>query len=46
VLREHGLIIKLPGRHRYQLTDKGAALTSTVNSILHADLAKLAKCAA
>jgi hypothetical protein len=46
LLRDHGLIVKLPGRHRYQLTAKGSTLTATLNSILHADLAKLAKCAA
>ena len=34
LLRDHGLIRKLPNRHRYQLTDKGRQLTTALNSML------------
>ena len=34
LLRDHGLIRKLPNRHRYQLTDKGRQLTTALNAML------------
>jgi hypothetical protein len=32
--RDHGLICKLPNRHRYRLTDQGRQLTTALNSML------------
>lgn len=45
LLREHGLIKKLPKQHKYMLTDKGRQLTTALNQFLGAkvdDLATLA----
>ena len=34
LLRDHGLIKKLPKQHRYQLTERGAKLTTVLNAFL------------
>ncbi|MBT9174127.1 MAG: hypothetical protein DDT21_02538 [Syntrophomonadaceae bacterium] len=36
LLRDHGVIRKLPNQRKYQLTDKGRRLTSAVNALLGA----------
>jgi hypothetical protein len=36
LLRNHGLIRKVPNRHRYHLTDKGRQLTTALNAMLSA----------
>jgi hypothetical protein len=42
LLREHGLIKKLPNQHRYILTAKGRLLTTAVNQFLGAKVSDLA----
>jgi len=34
LLREHGIIKKLPNQHKYYLTEKGKKITSTLNITL------------
>ncbi len=46
LLRDHGLIRKVPNRRRYQLTDKGTQLTSALNAMLAASTDQLMKIAA
>jgi len=46
LLREHGLIKKLPRQHKYMLTDKGRLLTTALNQVLAASIDDLAKIAA
>jgi len=46
LLREHGLIKKLPNQHRYMLTAKGRLLTTALNQMLNANLNDLSKLAA
>jgi len=46
LLREHGLIKKLPNQHRYILTAKGRLLTTALNQFLGANISDLAKLAA
>jgi hypothetical protein len=46
LLREHGLIRKLPNRHRYHLTDKGRQLTTARNAMLSASTEQLLDMAA
>jgi hypothetical protein len=46
LLREHGLIRKLPRQNRYQLTLKGVRLTTLLNVILDASTEDLMKMAA
>ena len=46
LLRAHGLIRKVPGRHRYLVTEKGRELITLVLSAQHADVEKLAAIAA
>jgi len=41
LLRDHGVIRKLPNQRKYQLTDKGLRLTSAVNALLGASTQKL-----
>jgi len=43
LLREHGLIKKLPKQHRYMLTDKGRLLTTSLNQFLGAKVSDLSK---
>lgn len=43
LLREHGLIKKLPRQHRYMLTSKGRALTTALNQFLGAKVSDLSK---
>jgi hypothetical protein len=43
LLREHGLIKKLPNQHRYMLTDKGRLLTTAMNQFLGAKVSDLAR---
>jgi DNA-binding HxlR family transcriptional regulator len=45
-LRDHGLIRKLPNRHRYQLTDRGRQLTTALNSMLATSIEQLLDMAA
>ena len=45
LLREHGLIKKLPNQHRYMLTAKGRALTTALAQFLGANVKDLAKLA-
>jgi DNA-binding transcriptional ArsR family regulator len=42
LLREHGLIKKLPKQQRYMLTDKGRKLTSALNQVLAVSIEDLA----
>jgi len=42
LLREHGIIRKLPNQHRYMLTNKGRLLTTTINQFLGARVSDLA----
>ena len=44
--RDHGLIRKLPNRHRYHLTDKGRQLTTALNAMLGASTEQLLDMAA
>ena len=46
LLREHGIIRKLPNQHRYMLTDKGRLLTTAINQFLGAKVSDLAQLAA
>ena len=46
LLREHGLIKKLPNQHKYILTDKGRLLTTALGQFLGANVADLSKLAA
>ena len=46
LLRDHGLIRKLPNRHRYHLTDKGRELTTALNAMLGASTEQLLDMAA
>ena len=46
LLREHGIIKKLPNQHRYMLTDKGRLLTTSINQFLGAKVSDLARLAA
>ena len=46
LLRDHGIIRKLPKQHRYQLTIKGVKLTNTLNALLAASVDQLMKMAA
>lgn len=46
LLRDHGLIRKLPNRHRYHLTDKGRQLTTALNAMLSASTEQLLNMAA
>jgi len=41
LLREHGLIKKLPKQHRYMLTDKGRLLATALNQFLGAKISDL-----
>ena len=41
LLRDHGLIRKLPNRHRYHLTDKGRQLTTALHAMLSASTEQL-----
>jgi len=46
LLREHGLIKKLPKQHKYMLTAKGRLLTTSLNQFLGAKLSDLSKMSA
>ena len=46
LLRDHGLIRKLPNRHRYHLTDKGRQLTTALHAMLSASTEQLLDMAA
>jgi len=46
LLREHGLIKKLPKQHRYTLTAKGRLLATALNQFLGAKVSDLSKLAA
>ena len=46
LLRDHGLIKKLPNQRKYMLTDKGRKITTAVNSALAASVHDLLKAAA
>ena len=46
LLREHGLIKKLPKQHKYILTAKGRALTTALNQFMGANVSDLSKLAA
>ena len=46
LLRDHGLIRKLPNRHRYHLTDNGRQLTSALQAMLSASTEQLLDMAA
>jgi hypothetical protein len=46
LLRDHGLIKKLPKQRKYQLTPKGRELTTTLNALLTASTQQLMKMAA
>ena len=46
LLRDHGVLRKLPHRRRYQLTPKGTQLTTALNAVLAASTAQLMKIAA
>jgi len=46
LLREHGLIKKLPKQHKYMLTDKGRLLTTSLNQFLGAKVSDLSKLSA
>lgn len=41
LLRAHGLICKITGTHRYQLTDSGRALTTAISATLRATVQQL-----
>ena len=43
LLREHGLIKKVPKQHKYQLTQKGRALTMALHQFLDASVEDLVK---
>lgn len=46
LLRAHGLIRKVPGRHRYLVSEKGRQLITLVLTAQHADVEKLSAIAA
>jgi len=46
LLRDHGLIRKVPNRHRYHLTNKGRQLTSALHAMLSASTEQLLDMAA
>lgn len=46
LLRDHGLIRKVPNRHRYHLTDKGRQLTTAMHAMLSASTEQLLDMAA
>jgi len=46
LLRDHGLVRKIPNRHRYHLTDKGRQLTTALNAMLSASTEQLLDMAA
>jgi len=46
LLREHGLIRKLPKQHKYMLSDKGRLLTTALNLFLGAKVSDLSNLAA
>ena len=46
LLRDHGIIRKLPNRHRYHLTDKGRQLTTALHAMLSASTEQLLNIAA
>jgi len=46
LLRDHGLIRKLPNRRRYHLSDKGRQLTTAVHAMLAASTDQLLQMAA
>jgi len=46
LLREHGIIKKLPKQHKYMLTAKGRLLTTSLNQFLGAKVSDLSKLAA
>lgn len=46
LLREHGLIKKLPNQHKYMLTGKGRVLTTALNQFLGAKVCDLSNLAA
>ena len=46
LLRDHGLIRKVPNPHRYHLTDKGRQLTTALNAMLSASTEQLLDMAA
>jgi hypothetical protein len=46
LLREHGIIRKLPKQHKYTLTDKGRVLTTALNQFLGAKVSDLSCLAA
>ncbi|MDP3070510.1 MAG: hypothetical protein Q8N18_09490 [Opitutaceae bacterium] len=46
LLRAHGLIRKVPGRHRYLVSEKGRELITLVLTAQHADVQKLSALAA
>jgi DNA-binding transcriptional ArsR family regulator len=46
LLREHGLIEKLPNQRKYALTDKGRKITAALDAVLYASVNDLLKFAA
>ena len=46
LLREHGIIKKLPNQHKYMLTSKGQLLTTSLNQFLAAKVSDLSSLAA
>ena len=46
LLRDHGIIKKLPKQHRYQMTEKGVKLTTALNALLAASTEQLIDMAA
>jgi hypothetical protein len=46
LLREHGIIKKLPKQNKYMLTDKGRLLTTAINQFLGAKISDLSRLAA
>jgi hypothetical protein len=46
LLRDHGLIRKVPNRHRYHLTDRGRQLTSALHAMLSVSTEQLLDIAA
>jgi len=46
LLREHGLIKKLPNQHKYRLTPKGRLVTTSLNQFLGAKISDLSKLSA
>jgi hypothetical protein len=46
LLRAHGIIKKIPKTHRYQLTDRGRALTGAIHATRDASLTQLLREAA